>query len=904
MTEEGDRPDGAAGKRRGWFDAVANGLVRLHPAWYRSRYGAGLRETQRAREAEAAEEGRRVLFAFRLRELAGLARSVVRERRVSMKGQRGWRSRLGGLWYEWGGALRRLMRTPGFTLVSVAMLGLGLGASAAVYTLVHRVLLRPLPYADAERLVWLDHGAPGFGFERGVGMTPWLYVHYGESARLLGGIALAQRSRATVTDEAGAPERVAQGIATASAAQVLGVGPQLGRWFEADEGGAVVLSHGLWQRRYGGDATVVGRTLRLDGAEREIIGVMPAEFRFPEEATELWTNQEYTIAYPDGGFNYVGVGRLTEGATLEALRTELDGLIAGAAVEYGDHRGVAGRVREGRIEARPMGLREHVTGDLSSSLWMLLGAVVLVLGAAWANVANLFVVRSDSRRREVALRRAVGASGWDVGGMFLAEGLQLSLAAWLLALAVAAAGTRVIVRYSPLHLPRAAEIAVDAHVAVVSLLCAVIVGLALTVIPLGTGSADAMGLREGGRSATASRARLRIRSALMAGQVALAVMLVAGAGLLVRSWNHVREADPGFAATDVLFFDVGLSARDYPTREAAESFHEEVRSRMVALPGVREAAFATCVPLNGYCWGDSVVPDSDPQAEARVIVSLRRVSTGFFETLELPFIEGRAFSDADVASRANVVVLAKETAQRLFPQGDAVGRRVTLGGDPASGQQYTVIGIAADAPTESVMETTPELVFYLPMRDAQDGSVSIHHVSFLLATESDPLRVVAGVRAIVREIDPDLAIANVRTLESVLAGDRATIAFTTVLLLVAAGVALVLGAFGIYAVVAWVVGRRTAEIGLRLALGARAPDVLAIVFRPAGYATVVGLVAGLASAALLGRVLTSMLYGVQPLDAAVFTFAAGLLTLVAASAAAVPARRAWRLRPVDALRME
>jgi predicted permease len=773
-----------------------------------------------------------------------------------------------------------------------------------VYALIHRVLLRPLPYADPGRLVWLDHVAPGFGFDDGIGMTPWLYVRYDEASDLLDGIALAQWGRATLTDGTEAPERVARGTATASTAAVLGVGPVAGRWFEPDESGAVVLSHGLWQRRYGGDTRVIGRIVRLDGVEREIIGIMPATFRFPEAGTEVWTNQEYTIAYPDGGFNYVAVGRMSDGVTLTALQTELQALIQTAAAEYGDHRGIHERVTQGRIEARPLGFRDHVAGDIRSTLWMLLGAVGLVLAAAWANVANLFVVRSESRGREVAVRRAMGAGRSQIARLFVAEGFLLSIAAWLLAIGIATVAIRVIVHYSPLDLPRASEISMDGHIVLLTLITAILAGLGLTIIPLLSGGGDAAALRDGSRSATASRGRLRLRSALMAAQVALAVMLVAGAGLLVRSWQHVRAADPGFAARSVLFFDVGLTPADHPTRESAASFHERMRDRLEGLPRVRTASFATCLPLHGYCWGDSVVPDSDPGGTSPVIVSMRRVSTAFFETLELPLTQGRAFTDADVAARSNVVVLSEATARRLFPEGNAVGRRVALGGGAAEGQQYTVIGIARDAATESVVETESELVFYMPMRDAQDGSVSIHYVSFLVATEGDPSSLLPGIRALVQELDPNLAIANIRTLESVLAGDRASIAFTTVLLLVAALVALVLGAFGIYAVVAWVVGRRTAEIGLRLALGARAPDVMVIVFRQAGNATAIGLLVGLLSAALLARVLSSLLFGVEPIDATVFGLAAFVLVIVAASAAAVPARRAWRLRPSEALRVE
>jgi predicted permease len=786
------------------------------------------------------------------------------------------------------------------------MLGLGIGASATVHALVHGVVLRPLPYRDAERLVWLDHTAPGYGFDRGIGITAWLYVRYSEASRLLEGVALAQSRETTLADGIESPERFRHAAITSSAADVFGVGPELGRWFREGDAPAVVLSHGLWQRRWGGDRGVIGRVLRLGGVEHEVIGVMPVEFAFPDAATELWTGGEFTITHPDGGFNYVAVGRITEAATIEGLGFELQALIEGAPAEYGDHLGIARRVQEGRIQARPVGLRAHVAGDLRATLWLLLGAVVLVLVAAWANVANLFIVRSDARRREVAVRRAMGAGRSAIARLFLAEGVILSVWAWLGGVALAGVAARLIVRYSPMRLPRATEIGVDLHIVSMGLLVSVGVGVALTVIPLLGRERESEVLREWSRGATAGQGRLRLRSVLMAGQVALALMLVAGAGLLVRSWLHVRAASPGFYADDALFLDVGLSPVDYATREEAAIFHEQLAGRIRALPAVRGVSYATCLPLDGYCWGEQVAPDAASAAAgvAPVVVSMRRVSPGFFSALELPLVDGRAFTDAERAARADVVVLSEETAKRLFPDGSPVGRRVAPGDGGPDAQWYTVIGVAADAATVSVMEQVPELVFYLPIRDSGDAGVTIHSMSCAVRTSGDPLAVLPGIRSIVGDLDPDLALANVRTLDAVLADDRAAVSFTTVLLLVAAVVGLMLGALGIYAVVSWVVGRRTAEIGLRLALGARATDVLRIVFRQAGIATAAGLIAGIFAGAVLARLLTSMLHGVRALDGAVFASASLVLILVAAGAAAVPASRAWRLRPVDALRSE
>jgi putative ABC transport system permease protein len=407
-------------------------------------------------------------------------------------------------------------------------------------------------------------------------------------------------------------------------------------------------------------------------------------------------------------------------------------------------------------------------------------------------------------------------------------------------------------------------------------------------------------LRDGGRNATAGRARLRLRAALMAGQVALALMLLAGAGLLVRSYLHVRETSPGFHARNVLFFGILR-----PDHEASETFHAGIAERIAELPGVQSVGLTTCVPLDGYCWGESVVRENSEPGSA-LVVSMRRVSAGYFDALQVPIIAGRPFLPADEVSDADVVVLSDAVAKRLFPGEDPVGQRVSPGDGRTNARWFTVVGVARDVATRSVMESTPELVFYLPVTDsyAGNGPVSIHQMNFAIRTEADPATLIPMIRAAISELQPSVPLSRVRTVEQMLADDRAQIAFTTVLLLLAATVALVLGAVGIYAVFSYVIGRRTAEIGLRLALGASARDVLGIILRQAGVVTLIGVGAGLLAAASLTRLLSNLLFGVQPLDAGVFSIATALLLLVAFGAAALPARRAWRLRPVDALRVE
>jgi putative ABC transport system permease protein len=699
-------------------------------------------------------------------------------------------------------------------------------------------------------------------------------------------------------------------LATASLGEVLSLRPVLGRWFiEGDAAPTVVLGWSIWQRRWGGDPDVIGRSIRIAGESLEVIGVMPREFAFPDETVELWTHREFTIDNPDGGFNYQAVGRMSDGVTLDGLRAELQRLVDTSPEAYGNQPHIERRVREGRIRAAPVSLQQRVVGDLASMLWMLFGAVALVLFTTWANVANLFMVRSDARRQDVAVRRALGAGRAAIARFSLAEGLLLSVTGWLLGLGLTFAAVRLIVRYSPVALPRASEISIDANVVIVSAIVSLVAGIILTLIPLiGPHAASASAvLRDGGRSTTAGRTRMRVRALLMAGQVALALMLLAGAGLLLRSYAHVRAASPGFDARNVLFFGLQRSNADR-SPETAHTFHADLAERIRALPGVQSVGLATCVPFDGYCWGEGVFrEDRDPAVEGNeVVVSMRRVSAGYFDALRIPMVGGRPFSASDEAVHADVVVLSEAVAAQLFPNEDPIGRRVAPGGGGANAHWYTVVGVVADVATKSVMESSPEPVFYLPLMDSRPdrGMVDINTMTYTVRTDADPVAIVPAIRSIIAADAPDVPMARVRTLDSMLAADRGRIAFATVLLVLAATVALLLGAVGIHAVFSYVISRRTAEIGLRLALGASAGDVLRIVLAQAGTVTLVGTVAGLAAAAGLTRLLSSLLFGVEPLDAGVFIAATSILLLVALLAAVLPARRAWRLRPVDALRTE
>lgn len=906
-------PDRRRGREGRALPRLLERLIAAHPPAYVERYGDALRDALELR-LEASVSGR-VRLRTLLREAAGLARSAVREWREERRGRKEhWRGGGPPLSAEFGAGARRLLRTPGFTLATVAMLALGLGATAAVYTLVHRILLRPLPYEAADRLVWLDHSAPGLGLDRGIGTTVWLALRYAEASRQLEDLAIARMTGTTLTSAAGDAERVSRADVSPGMGRLLGRTPRLGRWFGPSERGVVVLSDGLWQRRWGGDPAVIGRHITLEGVEHEIIGVMPPGFAVPSPTVDVWVGFDYGPDYADQGFNAVAVGRLAPGATLEGLREELATLVAGSPAALGGNAAVTYLVEEGRIQPRPVALIDHVTADVRASLWLLLAAVGLVLLTAWANVANLFLVRTDARRREVAVRRALGANRSSLARFFLAEGMLLSLTGWIAGLALAWIAVRVAVVRTPVELPRSAEIALDARVVLTSLALALLAGLGLTLIPLlQRQESPAPVLRDGGRGMTAGAARLRLRTLLLGIQVALALALLASAGLLVRSHAAIRAASPGFAARDVLLFDVGLPVTAYRSRAEADAFWAGVRERIAALPGVRAVAVASCPPLRGFCWGESARRADAPSAtpDGNLTMQMKRVSAEFFDVLQLPLVFGRAFD-----ATGDVAVLSVEAARRIFGTDDPIGRRIVPGWDADEGPRagggvdrgrrpgYTVVGVVADAATTRVTEASPDPVVYLPLRDAGDGGVSIHDMTVLVRTDGDPAALVPAVRSMVAELDPRLPLSRVRTLEEMLAADRAPVTFATVLLSTAGIVALLLGALGIHAVFSWVVGRRTSEIAVRRALGASARDILAILFRQTVPAALIGLVAGTVAAIALGRVFASLLYRVDPLDAGVLAGSAAVLLLIAVAAAAGPARRAWKLRPIDALRAE
>jgi len=801
-------------------------------------------------------------------------------------------------------AARRLLRTPSFAAAVILTLALAIGANTAIYGVIRRVILRPLPFPEADRLVYLDHAALGIGAQSGLDMTQGLYAFYGRESRSLRQIAVYRTQDMNVADGADA-ERVEVGAATSTLAPTLRASAELGRFFDAaeDARGAnpvAVLSHGLWARRFGADPAIVGRSVRLDGVPYQIVGVMPRDFAFPDRETALWIPLALGPAGSDfGGFSLRGVGRLAPGWTAEAAERELatalprlGGMFPAAAAWIGG------------IRLRPLvtPLKDHVVGSVERTLWILMGAVAFVLLIALANVANLFVVRGEARRRELAVRLALGARRRDLVPHFLAEAALLAAAGGALGLLLAWGALDLLRTYGSPSLPRLEEIRVDGGVLLVTAGLAALVALALGALPLLSGHRIAGGIREGGRSLTADRRRIRGRNVLVAGQVALAVVLIVGAALMVRSFWSLRRADPGFVPDGVLAFDIGLPQRDYPTAVRAAAAERSILDAIRSLPGVVSAGATTCLPFCGKWYGDDWSAEGVPTApgEHPPVVAMRRVSAGFFEALRIPIRAGRPLTADDEARAANVVVISAQLARRLWPGADPIGRRLVGRGRPGA-ELYTVVGVAADTPIRDLTEN-PAPLMYLPLVSEDAAGPGPWLVEIVVRSRVSPAGLVDAIRRQVKAVDPGVPVARVRTMESVVADASARLAFTALLLGVAAVLALVLGVVGIYGVIAYVVGRRTREFGVRLALGATGGEIAAMLVRYGGSVVGAGMGAGLGGALLLTRVLRALLFGVSPTDPLTFAAVSALVAAAALVAIYVPARRAAAIDPATTLR--
>lgn len=898
-------------------------LLYLLPGTLRRDYGAAMEEMLFRRLRDGADGSAWRLLRLWCRELVGLLVLAVSERvDLTARAHRRQRQLMSApkaglmdiITQEIRQGVRRLARTPVFTLASATTLALAIAANVTIFAVVYRVVINPLPYAQPDRLIALDYGMPSRNLPSGLTSMAWqLYFQLADRAHTLEHVAVYSAQAGTLNDGSGKPERLQIVRATPSLASVLRVAPALGRWFTEDEGvtgasAVTVLSHGLWVRRFGEDPAVLNHVITLDGVPTTVIGVMPADFSFPDARVEMWTAAQSTRANASFLFTQTGVARLRDGVTIEQTRTEMTKLINDLSRVVTNQRG---------LTSMAVPLQDAIVGRIAGVLWILLGAVGLVLLVACANVANLVLVRSETRQREVAVRRALGASHRGVARFFFTESALIAVTGGAVGLALAWVATHLLVDYGPTMLPRLDEVRLDevsfAFAGGLALIATAIFGLIplLRLPPLG------LTLHENTRGSAPSHGSHRARQVLMGGQVALALILLLASALLVRSFQKLRAVELGFDARSSLTFSIGLPATKYPNRDAAVALHRQILDRLSTIPGVSGAAASTCLPLSGGCYGNAVRVEGeapDPN-RPRPFVWFRGVSTGYPEVMGMRVHRGRVLTGDEIERGAPAVVINRAFADAYFPGQDPIDRRIrssSLPNTTPAPAWLRIVGVVSNTPTLALAETAPGPQMFMPMsiaggpdipRDALIGP-DVTDMRYVIRASVPPSDLVSATRDAITQVDPALAIAQVRTLQDIVdrASDQAS--FTMVLVAIAAIVALLLGAIGIYAVVSYIVTQRTGEIGVRLAMGAEPGRVARMVLQQSGVVTLAGIVVGLIAALAGTRLIQSLLYGVNPRDPVVFAVTTAFLIAVAFIACWVPARRAARLSPLDALRAD
>ncbi|NNF27188.1 MAG: ABC transporter permease [Gemmatimonadetes bacterium] len=808
-------------------------------------------------------------------------------------------------------AIRKLGRTPTMTAIALLTLALGIGANVGIFSIVNAVLLRPLPFDEPDRLVGMWHVAPGLGFDQ-VNSNPAAYFTYREEGTVFEDVALWDNRTASVTglDQ---PEQVEVLAVTDGLFPILRVQATLGRIFsrEDDLHGSpetVMLSFDYWQTRFGGDPGVLGRSLEVQGRPREVIGVMPPSFWNMRVDPDLYMPLQFEPAEVRfGNFDYQGVGRLLPGVDLAQANAEVARLIPRAVEAF---PGIPPEmVREAGFGPDVHPLKEDVVGDVGSVLWVLLGTVGVVFLIACANVANLFLVRAEGRQREVAVRTAMGAGRGAILGGFLSESVLLGFGGGLLGVAIAMGGIRVLRAVGPESLPRIGEIGLDPATLAVALVLSVLAGVAFGLVPATRYGRPELvtSLKEGGRGSSEGPDRNRLRSLLVVGQVAMALVLLIGSGLMIRSFQSLRQVNPGFGAPEeVLTFRVSVPEAQIADPVQVAGFYEQVARRLEEIPGVRSVGASSSVTMDGWDSNDALWIEDFPQPPNQLppIRRFKWIGEGYFETMQNPLLAGRTLTWADVHDRSPAVVVSRGLALEYWQDPvQALGRRVGIG-DIADRVWVEIVGVVGDVRDDGV-DQDPVPVVYWPMAvaDMWESDVRVpRSMAFAIRSSLPTAGLLPQVREAVWGLNPNLPLAQVNTLAELLDRSMARTSFTLVMLGVAALMALTLGVVGIYGVVSYVVSLRTREIGVRMALGAGRRSVRRMVLRQGLTLTLGGVVVGLVVSAVATRAMAALLYGVSPVDPVTFGGVAAVLAFVAALASWVPAARATRIDPVETLR--
>ncbi|HZS04396.1 MAG TPA: ABC transporter permease [Blastocatellia bacterium] len=802
------------------------------------------------------------------------------------------------VWHDLRYGLRVLFKKPGFTVVAVVALALGIGANTAIFSVVNAVLLRPLPYPNPEQLAWVWVDNRREGIREDITSYP-NFEDWRKQNQVFQGLAGVRTQRFNLTGN-GDPEEVRGASVSANFFELMGVSQMTGHGFttEDEQEGhdqVVVLGHGLWQRRFGGDPGVVGGTISLNGRSMTVVGIMPRGFQFPDKV-ELWRPlaPNNDLRQARGAFWLPVIGRLKPGVTRAQAQAEMGVIGDRLEQQYpGANQGYGINV---------VTMQEQMVGRIRLALLVLLGAVAFVLLIACANVANLLLVRAASRQREIAIRAALGASRWRVVRQLLTESVLLAVAGGVIGLVVARWGLDLLVTLGPRDLPRLESVGLDRTVLFFTLGLSLLTGIVFGLVPALQSSRLGLNevLKEGGRSETGGAGGGRVRGLLVATEIALSLVLLIGAGLLLRSAWRLEQVNPGFSPDHLLKVRLSLPPSKYREGTNVAAFYQQLIERLGALPGVQAVGATSSVMMNRVHASAtfSIEGRPLPPQGQRPELPLDSVSPGYFEALGIPIVKGRAFTEQDKRDGLQVVIVNETMARRFWPGEDPVGKRFTFGDPGPNAQWLTVVGVVRDTKRQG-LDTEVRMESFLP--HAQDP---VRAMEVVVRTADNPLAMTRTVREAVWAMDRDLPLSEIQTVEQLFGERVAPRRFNLLLFGLFAGVALVLAVVGIYGVMSYAVAQRTHEIGIRMALGAQRGDVVKLVISQGMRMVVTGVVVGLAGAFALTRLMAGLLFGVSAADPLTFALIAVLLLLVALVACYLPARRATRVDPLVALRYE
>ena len=811
---------------------------------------------------------------------------------------------------------RRLRRAPAFTAITLLTLAAGLGANTAVFSVLEGVLLKPLPYPQAEQLAAVRLTAPGINI-KDFELSPSDYFIFREQSATFQDIAMYQDDSVSVTGMA-EPERVDALIVTDGMLPLLGIPPMLGRVFSrADDTkgtpGTAVLTYGYWRRKWGGDPNVVGKTIIVDGKQRQIIGVMPKRFHFldhsdPAIITPFQFDRNKTNL---GNFSYNGVARLKPAATIEQVNADMARMLPIVMRSFDAPPGFSSKLFEdAHIGPNTKPLRAEVVGDIGNVLWVLMGSIGMVLLIVCANVTNLMLVRVEGRRQELALRAALGAGWGRIAGELLFESLILGFLSSVLGLGLAYAALRLLVALAPSGIPRLQEVGIDGTVLLFTLGIAMLASVLFASIPVlkYAGAHLSTGIREGARALSQSRGQHRARNVLVVVQVSLALVLLICSGLMIRTFRALTNVNPGFAEPErVQTFRIYIPETEVKENERVVRFEQEIQDKIAAIPGVDSVAIGTKIPMDPGGWHDPIFAEGRTYAEGELppLLQFKFMSPGFLKTVQIPMVAGRDFTWDDTYQKLPVAIISENVAREYWPTaGDALGKRIRVS---TKDDWREIIGVAGDVYDDGVNQKPSKAAYWpLMMANFESDPLSVRReVAFAVRTRrAGSEALMADVREAVWSVDPNLPLAEVHTADYFYRKSLARTSFTLIMLGVAGGMALLLGVVGIYGVIAYSVSQRTREVGIRIALGAQLPSVTGMFVRQGMWLTGIGVLAGVLVSFGVMRLMSSLLFGVQAVDPVTYIAVSCGLAATAFLACYLPSRRAAGVDPVEALRAE